>query len=147
MWSFPGTLRLVTSAPRHRFAFAKASAEVTLVGRLKCSEVLPPPIPPSSTFLVFVPLLGYSYSHRPSSHPLSWHLTALLPAVDLRSLYKNPPRLRPSSWPSLMLLWHTLQRPLTRVASIRRSMLLSGTASSPGTAPLCRSILSLPSSG
>ena len=45
MWSCRGTLRLVTSAPRLRFAFGKASAAVTLVGRLKCSEVRPPPIP------------------------------------------------------------------------------------------------------
>ena len=102
---------------------------------------------PSSTFLVFVPLLGYSYSHPYSSHPLSWHSTAFPPAVDLRSLYKNRPRLRPSSWPSLMPPWHTFRRPLTGVASIHRSILPSGTASSPGTAPVCRSILSLPSSG
>jgi len=45
MWSCRGTLRFVTSAPRLRFAFGKASAVVTLVRRLKCSEVLPPPIP------------------------------------------------------------------------------------------------------
>jgi len=45
MWSCRGTLRLVPSAPRLRFAFGKASAAVTLVSRLKCSEVLPPPIP------------------------------------------------------------------------------------------------------
>ena len=44
MWSCRGTLRLVTSAPRLHFAFGKASAAVTLVRRLKCSEVLPPPI-------------------------------------------------------------------------------------------------------
>jgi len=78
MWSCRGTLRLVTSAPRLRFAFGKASAAVTLVGRLKCSEVLPPPIPPSSTFLVFVPLLGYSYTHFPAG--------TLLPPFRGRSL-------------------------------------------------------------
>jgi len=66
MWSCRGTLRLVTSAPHLRFAFGKASAAVTLVGRLKCLDVLPPPIPPSSTFVVFVPLLGYSYTHSPA---------------------------------------------------------------------------------
>jgi len=44
MWSCRGTLRFVTSAPHLRFAFGKASAAVTLVGRLKCLEVLPPPI-------------------------------------------------------------------------------------------------------
>ena len=103
--------------------------------------------PPPTTFLVFILLLGYSYTHSPSSYPLSWHLIAPPLAVDLWSLYKNPPRLRPSSRLSLMLLWHTLQRPLTRVASIYRHIQPSGTASSPGTAPVCRSILSLPSSG
>jgi len=45
VWSCRGTLRLVTSAPHVHFAFGKASAAVTRVGRLKCSEVLPPPIP------------------------------------------------------------------------------------------------------
>jgi len=44
MWSCRGTLRLVTSAPHLHFAFRKALAEVTLVGRLQCLEVLPPPI-------------------------------------------------------------------------------------------------------
>jgi len=68
------------------------------------------------------------------------------PAVDLRSLYKNPPRLRPSFWPSLMLFWHTLRRPLIRVSSIRYPILPSGTASFPGTALACRSTLTLPSS-
>jgi len=43
MWSCQGTIRLVISAPRLRFAFGKASAAVTLVGRHKCSEILPPP--------------------------------------------------------------------------------------------------------
>ena len=79
VWSCRGTLRLVTSAPRLRFAFGKASAAVTLVSRLKCSEVLPPPIP--------LPLPPW-FSSRcsvtatptpPSSHPLGWHLTALHP--------------------------------------------------------------------
>ena len=32
--------------------------------------------PPSSTFMVMVPLPGYSYTHSPSSHLASWHLTA-----------------------------------------------------------------------
>ena len=41
MWSCRGTLRLVTSAPHPRFAFGKASAAVTLVGRLKCLDYLP----------------------------------------------------------------------------------------------------------
>jgi len=43
-WSSRGTLWLVSSAPRLHFAFRKASAAVTLVGRLKCLEVLPPSI-------------------------------------------------------------------------------------------------------
>ena len=104
-------------------------------------------LPPSSSFLVFIPLLSYSYTHSPSSHHPSSHLTAPFSAVDLRSLYKNPPQLRPSSWPSLMPLWHTLRRPLTRVASIYFSNLPSGTASSRGIALVCRSIHSFPSSG
>ena len=45
MWSCWGTLGLVTSAPRLPLAFGKASAAVSPVGRPKCSEVLPPPIP------------------------------------------------------------------------------------------------------
>jgi len=44
MWSCRGTLWLLTSAPHLRFAFGEASAAVTLVGLLKCLEVLPPPI-------------------------------------------------------------------------------------------------------
>jgi len=79
MWSCRGTLRLVTSAPRLRFAFGKASAAVTLVGRLKCSDCPSSSHPPPSTLLVFVLLLGYSYTHPPPSHPLSRHLTAPLP--------------------------------------------------------------------
>jgi len=71
MWSCQGTLRLVTSAPRLRFAFGKASAAVTLVGRLKCSDCPSSSHPPPSTFLVFVPLLGYSYTHPPSPPPLA----------------------------------------------------------------------------
>jgi len=50
MWSYQGTLRLVTSAPHPHFAFGKASATVTLVGRHKCLDCLPPHIllsPPS----------------------------------------------------------------------------------------------------
>jgi len=146
VWSCQGTLRLVTTAPRLRFAFRKASATVTLVGRLKCSHCASSSHPPPSTLLVFVPLLGYSYTHRPFPPPqLAPYCSP--PAVDLRSLFKNPPRLRPSSWPSLMPLWHTLRQPLTRFASIHYPILPSGTASSPGTAPVCRSIISLPSSG
>jgi len=69
------------------------------------------------------------------------------PAVDLRWVYKNQPRLRPSFWPSVIPLWHTHRGPHIRVSSIRYPILPSGTASFPGTAPVCRSILSLPSSG
>ena len=147
MWSCRGTLQLVTSAPRLRFAFGKASAAVTLDGRLKCSDCPSSSHPPPSTLLVFVPLLGYSYTHPPPFPPPQLASYCSLPAVDLRSLYKNPPRLRPSSWPSLMPLWHSLRRPLTRVASIHHFILPSGTASSPGTALVCRSIISLPCSG
>jgi len=147
-WSCRGTLRLVTSASRPHFAFGKASAAVTLVGHLKCLDCIPLPIlsQPSSWSSSCCSVTA-TPSPLPSLHLLSWHLTALLSAVDLRSLYKNPPRLRPSFWPSLMPLWKTLRRPLSRVASIHRSIMPSGTASSPGIAPVCSSILLLPSSG
>jgi len=73
--------------------------------------------------------------HPPaSSHPPQLAPYCSPPAVDLRSLYNNPPRLRPSSLPSLMPLWPTPRRPLTLVASIHYPILPSGTASSP--APL-----------
>jgi len=42
MWSCRGTLRLVTSAPHPRLAFGKELAAVSLVGRLKCLDYLPP---------------------------------------------------------------------------------------------------------
>jgi len=54
----------------------------------------------------------------PSSHTLSWHLTASRLRSIYRSLYKNPPRLRPSFWPSLMPFWHTHRGPLIRVSAI-----------------------------
>ena len=103
---------------------------VALVGRFCCLG-LSLPLSPS---LVFIPLLGDSYTCS-----LSWHLTALLvgtllpyphpglkvnaspsTAVDLRSLYINTYLLRLSSWPLLMLLWHTLQGPLSDVHAIHR---------------------------
>jgi len=97
MWSCRGTLRWVTSAPRLRFAFGKASAAVTLVGHLKCSEVLPPPIP-----LPLPPRFSSRCSVTatptpPSSHPLSWHLTAPHPRsifgryTKTRLGYARPP--------------------------------------------------------
>jgi len=139
MWSCRGTLRLVTSAPRLHFIFGKASAVVTLVGYLKCSEVLPPPI--------LLTLPSWSSSRcpvtatpaPPSSHLPSWHLTAPFSAVNLPSLYKNPLRLRPSSWPSLMPFWYTHRRPLNRVSSTCFPILPSGIALFPGTAPVRRS--------
>jgi len=103
--------------------------------------------PPLSTLFVFVPLLGYSYIYPPSSHPLSWHLTASRPLSIFWSLYKNPHRLRPSFWRSLMPFCYTPRGPLIRVSAIRYPILPSGTASFPGTAPARRSTLSLPSSG
>jgi len=145
-WSCRGTLRLVTSASRLRFAFGKASAAVTLVGHLKRLNCLPLPILSlspswsSSRYLVTA-----TPSPLPPPPLLAPHCSP--PAADLRSLYKSPAWLRPSSWSSLMPLWHTLRRPLTRVASIHRPILPSGTASSLGTTLVCRSILSLPSSG
>jgi len=108
MWSCRGTLQLVISAPRLRFAFGKALAAVTLVGRLQCSEVLPPPtslpLPPWSSSVARLKLLSSPLFPPPQLAPYCSH-----PAVNLWSLYKNPPRLRPSSWPSLVPLWHTLR--------------------------------------
>jgi len=119
---------------------------VTLVGRLKCSEALQPPIPLALPSW-FSSRWSVTATPIPRLPTASAGTLLLPPTVDLRSLYKNPPRLRPSSWPSLMPLWHTLRRPLTRVASIHCDILPSGTTSSQGTAPVCRSLLSLPSSG
>jgi len=147
MWSCWGTLRLVTSAPDPRFALGKASATVTLVGHLNCLEYLPPYIllsPPSWSLSC---CSVTATSTPPSAHPLSWHLTASRPQLIFRSPYKNPPRLRRSFWPSLMPFWHTHLGPLIRLPAIHYPILPSGTASFPGTAPACRSILSLPSSG
>jgi len=103
MWSCWGTLRFVTPAPRLRFGFGKALATVTVVGRLKCSEVLPPPIP--------LPLLSrFSSCCSVTATPIPHFPSPLLapycspPTVDLRSLYKNPPRVPLSFWPSLMPL-------------------------------------------
>jgi len=102
MWSCRGTLRLVTSAPHPRFAFGKASVAVTLVGRLKCLDCLPPHI------LLSLPSWSSSRcsvtatSTLPSSHRLSWHLTASRWHSIFRLLYNNPPRLRPSFWPLLI---------------------------------------------
>jgi len=83
----------------------------------------------------------------PSRLPGSHISAALSPVVDLQSLYKNTPRLCPSSWPLLMLFWHGHRGPLTRVPSVHLPILPLGTALSPGTAPVYRSILSLPSFG
>jgi len=146
MWSCRGTLRLLTSAPRLRFAFGKASAAVTLVSHLKCSEVLPPPIPLPlpSWFSSYCSVTATLIPPLPTPQLARYCST---PVVDLRSLYKNLPQLPLSSWPSLMPLWQTLRRLLTRVASIHRPILPSATVLSPGTTPVYRSILSLPSSG
>jgi len=147
MWSCQGTLQLVTLALHLRFAFGKASAAVTLVGRLKCLD---------KSFLhssSFLHPLGLCPITRLQLHPPPFFPPPELapycppPAVDLWSLYKNPPRLRPFFWLSLMPFWHTYQGPLITVSSIRFPILPSGTASFPGTAPVCRFPLSLSSSG
>jgi len=147
MWSCRGILRLVTSAPRLRFAFGKASAAVTLVGRLKCSDCPSSSHSPSLYTPGLRPVARLQLHPPPRSHPLQLAPCCSPPAVDLRSLYKNPPQLLPSSWPSLKPLWHTLRRPRTRVTSIHRPILPPGTASSPGTVLVCWSIHSFPSSG
>ena len=146
MWSCRGTLRLVTSAPHPRFAFGKASAAVTLVGGLKCSDCPCSSHPPPSTLLVFVPLLGYSYTHPPL--PTRSAGTLLLPACGRSSVAMEKPA---SVTPVLLAIANAaLALPLgTPHQSLRHSypILPSGTASFPGTAPACGSILSLPSLG
>jgi len=99
--------------------------------------------PPPSTFLLFVPLPSYSYTHSPSSYLPLFPPPQLAPycplsAVDLRSLYKNLLRLRLSSWPSLIPFWHTHRGPLNRVSSACFPIVPSGIASFPGTAPVRR---------
>jgi len=89
VWSYRGTLRLVTSAPRLRFAFGKASAAVTLVGRLKCLDCPSSSHPPPSTLLVYAPLLGYSYTHLPLSTPSAG--TLLLPSRGWSSVTIQSP--------------------------------------------------------
>jgi len=89
VWSCQGTLRLVPSAPRLHFAFGKASAVVTLVGCLKCSDCPSSSHPPPSTFLVFVPLLGYSYTHPPLPTPSAG--TLLLPSRGRSSVAIQKP--------------------------------------------------------
>jgi len=80
MWSCRGTPQLVTSAPRLRFTFGKASAAVTLVGRLKYSEVLPPPFH----------LLPLSWSSSPCS--VTATPTPPLPTTPARTLLPPFPR-------------------------------------------------------
>jgi len=82
MWSCRGTLRLVTSASRLRFAFAKASATVTLVGRLKRLNCLPLPILPHHP-LGLRPVARLQLHPFPSLHIFSWHLTGPFSVVDL----------------------------------------------------------------
>jgi len=129
-WSYQATLRLVTSAPCPRCAFRKALAAVTLVGPLKRLDCLP-----SLSFLHhhlgLHPIARLPLHPFPALHLLSWHLTAPHSAVDLRSLYKNQPRLCPSCGPSLMPLWHILRRPLIRVTCTHHLILPSGTLRPP----------------
>jgi len=94
MWSCQGTLRLVTSAPCFRFAFGKALAAVTLVGRLKCSEFLP--------HLISLPLPSW-FSSRCSvtatpipSLPIPSASTLLLPPHGQSSVaIQNPTSVTP----------------------------------------------------
>jgi len=146
VWSCRGTLRLVTSAPHLRFAFGKASAAVTLVGRLKCSDCPSSSHHPHSTLLVFVPFLGYSYTHPPLHTPSAG--TLLLPARSRSSVAIHKPA---SVTPVLLAVTNAALAlpPGIPHQSLRHSypILPSGTASFPSTAPACRSILSLPSLG
>jgi len=72
-WSCQGTLRLVTSASRLRFTFGKASAAVTLVGRLKRLNRLPlpllPPPPSWSSSRCSVTATPFSLSPPPQLAP------------------------------------------------------------------------------
>jgi len=142
-----GTLRLVTSAPHLSLRIRKSisrgyssrSSQVFGLSFLVTS--------PSLHTLGLRPVARLQLHPPPPFPPPQLAPDCSLPAVVLRSLYKNLPRLRPSSWPLLMPLWHTLRRPLTRVASTHYPLLPLGTASSPGPLPVCWPILSLPSSG
>jgi len=89
VWSCQGTLWLVTTAPRLRFAFGKASAAVTLVSRLKCSDCPSSSHPPPFPLLVLVPLLGYSYTHLPLPTPSA--ATLLLPSRGRSSVAIQKP--------------------------------------------------------
>jgi len=146
MWSCRGTLRLVTSAPRPRFAFGKASAAVTLVGRLKCLDYVPPHnllSPPSwSSSLCSVTATSTPLLPPPKLAPY-----CLPPAVDLSvDIQKGA-----SVTPVLLAVANAVlaHPPGTPHQSLRHSypILPSGTASFPGTAPAFRSTLSLPSAG
>jgi len=146
VWFCQGTLRLVTSAPRFRFTFGKASAALILVGRLKCSDCPSSSHPPPSTLLVFVPLRGYSYTHPPLPTPAAGTLLLLSRARSSVAIQKPAsvtPVLLAIANAALVHAW----RALTRVASIHHPILPSGTSISRRTASVCRSILSLPSSG
>ena len=108
------TRRLLTSRPRFRFVFRKASAAVVLVGHLKYLDQSFRH-PPS---LVFFLLLGYSSIHplagtlqspqlAPHCPTLTWLASyCCSPIVDLQSLYKNPDQLYISFSPSLIQSWH-----------------------------------------
>jgi len=108
MWSCRGTLRLVTSAPHPRFALGTAWAGVTLVGRLKCLDCLPPHIFLSPPSWASSRCSVTATPTPPSSHPLSWHLTAsrlrsiLGRYIKTRLGYARPPgrRLCPFGTPS-----------------------------------------------
>jgi len=146
MWFCRGTLRLVTSAPHPRFAFGKASAAVTLVGRLKCLDYLRPhnllSLPSWSSSRCSVTATSTHLLPPPKLAPYCFP-----PAVDLSVAIEKPASVTPVLLPvANAVLAHP---PGTPRQSLRHSypILPSGTASFPGTAPACRSTLSLSSSG
>jgi len=146
VWYCRGTLWLVTSAPCLRFAFGKASAAVTLVGRLKCSDCPSSSHPPPYTLLVFVPLLGYGYTHPPLPTPSA--STLLLPSPGRSSVaIQKPASVTPIllAIPNAALAHHP--------ATPHQSCLYTPSYPAIGHRfvlrhpPVCRSILSFPSSG
>jgi len=90
MKSCRGTLRLVTSAPHPHCAFGKASAAVTLVGRLNCLDCFPPHI-----------LLS----------PLSWSSSRCSVTATSTPPLFPPPKLAPYCFQPVVDLSVALQKP------------------------------------
>ena len=106
-WSCRGMLRIVTSLPRLRFAFGKASAAVTLVGRLKCLNwSFLHPLP---GFRPVAQLQPHYTLLASTSLPLPILAGTLLPYPPLASTLRPPP---PSGRPSVTIPKHASVTPV-----------------------------------